>query len=92
VGQGPITVSSNGSIHTPIKEVIGDRFLYGSDELGRSMEFGIYAATSDSSTSKDFVKGKAFLPLFLPHQHQSARSFFRQAKNSEGVRDTQDLG
>jgi hypothetical protein len=68
-----ISVSSHGAIHTPIKEVLGNKLLYGSS---RSMEFGIYAATSESKSDKDMVKGKAFLPLFLPHQHVSANRFF----------------
>ena len=86
--QGVISVSSHGAIHTPIKEVLGDKFLYGSS---RSMEFGIYAATSESNSDKDMVKGKAFLPLFLPHQHVSANRFFVPIKKNGKTWNTQDL-
>lgn len=87
--QGTISVSSNGAIHTSIKDVLGERFLYGSS---RSMEFGIYAATSESNSDHDFKPGKAFLPLFLPHQHASAKSFFTPVKKDGKSWNTQDLG
>lgn len=87
--QGTISVSSNGAIHTNIKETIGDRFLYGSS---RSMEFGVYAATSESNSDHDFKSGKAFLPLFLPHQHTSGKTFFVPVKKDGKSWNTQDLG
>jgi hypothetical protein len=74
--QGLLAVSSHGAIHTKINDVIGDKLLYGD----KSMEFGIYAATSESKSNHDFRPGKAFLPLFLPHQHRAANHFFMPIK------------